>query len=157
MPETAVVHSTFVLERNFYTTPERVFQAFADPEKKRRWFFESRQHELQLHKLDFKVGGWERAQLVFGPGTPVSGMTCINETVYEDIVPDRRIVAAYRMLIGGKCVSVALVTMEMLPAQEGTELTVTHQGAFFEGSGGPEMRKGGWIALLDKLAAELKD
>jgi len=33
----AVTHGTFVIERNYPTTPERVFAALADPKKKRRW------------------------------------------------------------------------------------------------------------------------
>jgi hypothetical protein len=31
----------------------------------------------------------------------------------------------------------------------------THQGAFFEGADGPEMREHGWRTLFDKLAVEL--
>ena len=155
MEKQRAVHSTFVIERNYSATAEKVFDAFANPEKKRRWFFESDRHQLESHVLDFKVGGQERAQLKFGPGVPVSGMTCVNETFYEDIVPGRRIVAAYRMLIGGNCISAALATIELVPAEEGTDLIVTHQGAYFEGADGPEMRKGGWTHLMEKLETEL--
>lgn len=157
MEKPTTIHSTFVIEHSFPTTPERVFDAFANPEKKRRWFFEdvSAQHKLQHHQLDFKVGGLERAQLIFGPGIPVAGMTCVNETLYQDIVPNRRIVAAYRMTIEGNCISASLATIEILPSAAGTDLILTHQGAYFEGADGPEMRKGGWNSLLDKLALEL--
>ncbi|HXR37486.1 MAG TPA: SRPBCC family protein [Terracidiphilus sp.] len=155
MEKPTTIHSTFVIERSYPATPERVFDAFANPEKKRRWFFESDKHGLEHHELDFKVGGRERAQLTLGPGTPVAGMTCVNETVYEDIVPNRRIVSAYRMIIGGNCISASLATIEILPSTAGTDLILTHQGAYFEGADGPEMRKGGWNSLLDKLAREL--
>ena len=37
----------------------------------------------------------------------------------------------------------------------GTDLIVTHQGAFFEGSDGAQMREQGWRKLLDKLTKEL--
>jgi uncharacterized protein YndB with AHSA1/START domain len=58
------------------------------------------------------------------------------------------------MAIAEKCVSVSLVTIELLPSDRGTDLICTHQGAFFEGSGGPAMREEGWRKLLDKLTGE---
>jgi uncharacterized protein YndB with AHSA1/START domain len=155
MEKPTTIHSTFVLERRFAATPERVFDAFANTGKKRRWFFESTHHTLLSHELDFKVGGKERAELKMGPGTPVAGMTITNDTVYEDIQPNRRIVTAYRMSMDGRLFSVSLATIELLPSQAGTDLILTHQGAYLEGADGPEMRKGGWEHLLGKLEAEL--
>ena len=154
MSNSKVIHSTFVLERNLKASPERVFAAFADPATKRLWFFESTTHELQGHELDFKVGGKERAQIKFGAG-PIAGKTIVNDTVYEDIVPNVRIVSAYRMSIDGKPFSVSLATIELLADGAGTELVLTHQGAYLEGADGPEMRKGGWEHLLGKLVLEL--
>lgn len=150
-----VIHSTFQLERKLKASPQRVFAAFADEATKRRWFFESNTHSLEHHALDFRVGGSEHAQLKMGPGTPVAGMTIVNETTYEDIVPLRRIVTAYRMTIDGRPFSAALATIELTPEGEGTNLLLTHQGAYFEGADGPEMRKGGWEFLLGRLVKEL--
>jgi uncharacterized protein YndB with AHSA1/START domain len=33
-----MIHSTFVIQRSYPATPERVSVAFADPAKKRGWF-----------------------------------------------------------------------------------------------------------------------
>ena len=155
MSNSTVIHSTFQLERKLKASPERVFAAFADEATKRRWFYEGGTHGLESHELDFKIGGKERAQMKMGPGTPVSGKTLVNDNVYEDIVPGRRIVTAYRMSFDGKPFSASLATIELLPDGSGTDLIFTHQGAYFEGADGPEMRKGGWESLLSKLAKEL--
>ena len=70
------------------------------------------------------------------------------------IVPNRRIVFAGKMIIGGQCISAALCTFELLATEKGTDLLFTHQAAFFEGADGPEMRKGGWEFLLTRLGSE---
>ncbi|MGA2910161.1 MAG: SRPBCC family protein [Terracidiphilus sp.] len=150
-----VIHSTFQLERKLKASPQRVFAAFADEATKRRWFFGGGTHALEDHKLDFKVGGHERAQMKMGPGTPVAGKTLGDETIYQDIVPERRIVAAYRMSMDGTPFSASLATIELIPNGSGTDLLFTHQGAYFENADGPAMRKAGWEKLLGKLEKEL--
>jgi uncharacterized protein YndB with AHSA1/START domain len=155
MEEQSVIHSTFVIERSYPVTPERVFAAFADPTKKRRWFVEGDHHEVEHFEMDFRVGGKERARFRFNEGTPLKGIACANDAGYQDIVANRRIVSASTMTLGEKCISVSLVTVEFLPSETGTDLICTHQGAFFEGADGPEMREEGWRKLLEKLTKEL--
>jgi uncharacterized protein YndB with AHSA1/START domain len=80
-----------------------------------------------------------------------------NETVYQDIVPDRRIVFAYSMAVGDQRISVSLATVEITPPSgEGTRLVYTEQGAFFDGAGEPEGREAGIRELLEKLGEELR-
>jgi uncharacterized protein YndB with AHSA1/START domain len=151
MEPTSVIHSTFVVERTYPVTPERAFAAFADPEQKRRWFAAGDNHDVEHYELDFRVGGKERACLRFNEGTPLGGQLCTNDIGYLDIVPDHRIVFASAMAIGEKCISASLATVEFLPSDDGTDVIFTHQGAFFEGSGGPQMREAGWRKLLSRL------
>jgi uncharacterized protein YndB with AHSA1/START domain len=156
MEQQSVIHNTFVIERSYPAAPERVFAAFADPAKKRRWFVESDSHEIEHYEMDFRVGGKERARFRFKEGTPLKGIACTNDTSYLDIVPLRRVVAASTMSIGEKPISASLVTFEFLPSKTGTDLIFTHQAAFFEGSDGPEMREEGWRKLLEQLTGELQ-
>ena len=155
MKERAVNHSTFVIERTYPASPDRVFAAFADPAKKRRWFVESTGHNVENFEMDFRPGGRELTRLTFKPGTPVAGMICVSESSYDVIVPGSHIVFSNTMTIGGNCISAALVTIEVQPAGSGTELILTHQAAFFQGADGPEMREGGWQKLMDRLGVEL--
>jgi len=154
MEEQSVIHSTFVIERSYPATPERVFAAFADPVRKRRWFVEGEGHEVEHYEMDFRVGGKERARFRFKDGTPLKGVACINDTSYQDIVPNRRVVFASTMSLGEKRISASLATVEFLPAKTGTDLIFTHQGAFFEGADGPEMREEGWRKLFEQLTKE---
>jgi uncharacterized protein YndB with AHSA1/START domain len=154
MEQQSVIHSTFVIERNYPATPDRVFAAFADPAKKRRWFVEGGHHEVEHYEMDFRVGGKESARFRFKDGTPLKGIACANDASYQDIVPNRRVVFASTMTVGEKCISASLVTVEFLASETGTDLIFTHQGAFFEGADGPEMREAGWRKLLEQLTAE---
>ncbi len=155
MPEPSVIHNTFVIERSFPKRPERVFAAFADPAKKRRWFAGEGSHEIDEFQSDFRVGGAEHLRYRLGKDTPFPGAALINDSRYQDIVPNRRIVAASTMDLADKRISASLVTFELLPTDKGTDLIFTHQGTFFEGSGGPQIREEGWRKLLDRLAAEV--
>lgn len=150
-----VVHSTFKVERTYPFPPARVFAAFVDPAIKRRWFVESEGFTVDEYTLDFRVGGLEQARFQFEGNASVPAAPMRNDTVYMDIVPERRIVFAYTMTMNDHRFSASLATMELLPASAGTRLTFTEQAAFFEGADGAEQREGGWRELLERLGEEL--
>lgn len=150
MNERSVTHGTFVIERSYPTTPQCVFAAFSDPVKKRRWFAADGESLTEEFAMDFRVGGSERKRFKVN-----NGLSCRNDTIYQDIVPDRRIVFIYAMSVGDHRISSSQATVEFLPTEKGTDLVFTEQGAFFEGADGPQMREGGWRRLLQQLENKL--
>jgi uncharacterized protein YndB with AHSA1/START domain len=146
----AVVHSTFTIDRDYPQAPARVFKAFADPVAKRRWYAEGEGFTVLRYDLDFRVDGAETSRFSYQGGPEIS-----NDTHFYAIVPNRRIVAAYRMLIGGNFLSVSLATMEFIARGKGTRLTYTEQGVYLS-EDDVKNRKDGCAGLLEMLAKELE-
>lgn len=151
MAEAMVVHATDQVRRLFYRPVETVFNALSDREKLRAWYDSGSSSDVEDVEVDFTVGGKKRVVYKFRSGTPMAGKTLLNEERYLNIVPNRRIVTSSIMTMDGEPFSVSLITFELAPSGPGSELTVTHQDAFFENADGPEMRKAGWTALMEWL------
>jgi uncharacterized protein YndB with AHSA1/START domain len=145
-----VVHHTFVIERDYPAALPRVFEAFADPVIRRRWFAEAEGWEIEEFSVDFRVGGHDRSTFRFQGGELI-----VNETNYHDIVPDQRMVFDYSMWVGDRRISVSLTTVELNPFGGGTHLIYTEQGAYLDGADRPADREKGCRDLLEKLAEEL--
>jgi uncharacterized protein YndB with AHSA1/START domain len=150
MTERSVVHSTFVVERVYPAAPERVYFALSDPAAKKRWFVDPHNPMPSRHEMDFRVGGKE-----VNAGCPSDGQMHFFNAVYQDIVPNRRIVYSYELLFGETRVSVSLATIEIVAEGTGTRLIMTEQGAFFDGHDTPATREHGTGELLDALGAAL--
>jgi uncharacterized protein YndB with AHSA1/START domain len=149
---TPVVHRSFTIERTYPTTVERVFRAFSDPGKKRRWFAEGEGFIVDDYTLEFSVGHFERCRFRFG----ASGPRMTFDGVYLDIQSEERIVLAYSMTIGGASMSSSLATSEFAAVKGGTLLRFTEHTAFTDGKDSSEGRKQGSIGLLEALASELE-
>lgn len=151
-----VVHDTFVINKHYPATPARVFSAFSDPDRKRRWFAEGPGFQVDSHALDFRVGGTEVSHFrMLGAPLP-DGTPVVNHTWYTDIVPNQRIVFAYTMTVDGKRISSSQTTVELEPdGGDATRLRFTEQVAFFADADGIEMREAGTRQLLDQLGKEI--
>ncbi len=151
MPERSVTHATFVIERTYPASPARVFAAWSSSGAKSAWFHGPAEWDRRAeHALDFRVGGRESVS-----GGPKGGAVHHFEAIYQDIVPDQRIITSYEMRLDDKRISVSLATVELKPAGAGTRLTYTEQGAFLDGYDDAGQREHGTRGLLDQLGAAL--
>lgn len=155
MPEPEIIHDTFAIEKSFSASPTKAFAAFADPQKKRRWYGESNAFETLEHRLDFSIGGQEVLTGRMLPTSPITGALLKWTSAYAEIMPDNRIVFSQVVDMNGRRISCSLVTVEFFADAGGTRLRLTHQAAFFEGSDGPAIRKAGWEGLLTRLGEEI--
>ena len=144
----SISHATFVIKRTYPAAVARVFEAWAQPELKRRWFAEGDGWACEQYELDFKEGGREYGRW------RMNDSLFENETRYMDIVPGHRIVFAYSMLMGGRRFSASLVSVEFVETPEGTEQIFTDCGAYFEGADNQQRRQEGWAGMLDALGKQ---
>jgi uncharacterized protein YndB with AHSA1/START domain len=151
MTERSVQHATFSIERTYDHSPQRVFGAFADPVSKRRWFAEGDGWKIERFDTEFRVGGFERSRFRY-----LGGPLITNDTIFQDIVPNERIIIAYAMTIDAKPISCSLATIEFKPAGKGTKLVYTEQGAFLDGLDQAAGREHGCGELLKALERELE-
>ena len=151
MTERSIEHGSFTIERRYEAPPAKVFATWSDADAKARWFSGPEDWDVAPHQLDFRVGGRE-----VNKGGPSGGPVHAYAAVYWDIVPNERIVYTYEMLMDETRVSVSLATIELNADGDGTLLTLTEHGAFFDGLDSPTQREQGTGSLLDALARVLQ-
>lgn len=154
---TSTTHGSFIIERRYDASPERVFAAWSDPKAKRAWFAEGEGWEIKHYELNFREGGAETSKFHFEKGQETFGEETWfgNDTVFDEIIPNERIIYTYAMDRNGVRFSISLASVEFSPADSGTRLLLTEHGAFFDGGDGVKMREEGWQELLGKLDAYL--
>jgi uncharacterized protein YndB with AHSA1/START domain len=150
MTERSVTHSTFVIERVYSAAPARVFNSFADPNAKAKWFGGPPDWDQGKVEMDFRVGGRE-----VNDGGPKGGPWSTFNALYQDIVPDERIIYTYEMTLDGKRISVSVATIEFRPEGSGTRLKLTEQGVYLDGFDNPDLREKGTRDLLEALGKSL--
>lgn len=148
--ERSTVHSTFVIERTYAASTRLVFDAWADPAAKTKWFGPP-EKPAGSYSLEFREGGREHLSMAMSDDGPVY----TYDAVYQDIVPGKRIVYAYDMHQNEDRISVSLATVEIEAAGDGTRLTLTEHGVFLDGHDNPAEREHGTNALIDALGAHL--
>ena len=144
-------HATFVLEREYPVPVDRVWQAFADPEVKAKWFGGDEFQQVERSE-DFRIGGISIDDGRMNGDGPLSRF----RATYTDIVPNERIVYAYDMWLDDAHASTSITTIVLEPVEKGTRLTFTEQGVHLDGVHGPGPaaaagREEGTAGLLDAI------
>jgi uncharacterized protein YndB with AHSA1/START domain len=132
---------SLTLKRRLNASPERVYAAWTDPEKLKRWFGPEEIETLRAD-ADARVGG--RFRIVMrgtdGEEHDVSG-------VYREVVPNEKIVFTWAWRSTPERES--LVTVVIKPEGAGSLLTLVHDQFFDEAA--RDRHEHGWIGCLDKL------
>jgi uncharacterized protein YndB with AHSA1/START domain len=139
-----------VLERSYDVSPNRVFAAFADVRARAEWAVPDEPVVLVYDRADFRVGGIDVSRC-----GPQHDMMFVAETLYLDIVPDRRIVSVETVSKHGTRLSVSLVTADIRAQGGGTRLVLTDQVVALDD---PDILKGheqGYSGALDNLGGWL--
>lgn len=139
-------HATTVFDRTLNAPARRVFDAFAKAEARAIWAPPVPEINMVFEKADFRVGGRDLCRC--GPG-PAEGVTV--ETFYHAIDDGRRIVFTEVIGMPEAPEAVGLVTVEIAPQDDESNLTVTVQ---LTSVGAEDMTgevESGWTSSLQNL------
>ena len=128
--------------RRFRASPERVFDAWLDPETAGRWLFATAWRPMSRVKMDARKGGPFR--LADGKGAEYAG-------AYIEIARPRRLV--FTLTIDRRPRSMTRVTAEFEPLRSGCELRLVHYNVSPDQAGRTENR---WTGILYGLGETLK-
>ncbi|WP_414476219.1 SRPBCC family protein [Microvirga sp. M2] len=136
-----------VVVRRFDASPERVFDAWLDPEIARRWLFSTLGGEMVRAEVDPRVGG----RFIFTDRRDGEEIEHVGE--YLEINRPSRLV--FTFAVPKYSDEYDRVTIEIRRLDKGCELTLTNEmSPEIYGEWG-ERTRGGWMTLLDALASIL--
>jgi uncharacterized protein YndB with AHSA1/START domain len=134
--------------RQFDASPERVFDAWLDPEMIGKWMFGVALREEEVLRIvsDARVGG-SFSFLVRRQGQEIDHIG-----KYREIDRPRRLVFTWG--IAGESEDESFVTIEIVPQGRGAELTLTH-AMDSKWADYTSRAEDGWTKMLNELAAAL--
>jgi len=139
-----ITHSTFTLERRYPASVERVFEAWANPEARRRWMAQGAEHSQ-----NFVVGGLETVKGFDGENRALT-----YEARYAEIVLNERILTTSTLHTEDRLSTVSVTSVEFRAEDADTLVVLTEHGIYLPGQEQPEWREHGTAQQLDTLAAE---
>ena len=145
MSEAALSRPVVRLTRKLAASPELVFDAWTDPQMVRQWLVPG-EMVMAAIEIDLRVGG--RFDFVMQGEDPHS-----HACVYREIDRPRKLVFTWSSsATNGQD---TLVTVEIRPLGEGSELTLTHEG--FADEAMAALHNGGWNACFEKFVPFVED
>jgi uncharacterized protein YndB with AHSA1/START domain len=137
---------SLTLTRRFSAAPEKVYAAWADPQRLVQWFGPSSVEEGSVKAdIDLRVGGRYRISFrANGNYNEVGG-------IYREVVPNQRLVFSWAWHSTPERES--LVTISIKPEGSGTVLVFNH--AQFDDEKARDNHERGWTDLLGKLETYL--
>lgn len=156
MSQRSVVHASFTITRHWKASPDRVFQAFADQDKKDKWFGGGGDWTPVGRSFDFREGGRE-----YAAGRWKTGVVSKFDCIYLDIVAPNdneagRIIYSYVMHLDDRKISVSQAAIELIPENGGTKLVLTEYGDYLDGYDDAGSREHGTNFLMDALGKSLE-
>jgi uncharacterized protein YndB with AHSA1/START domain len=132
---------SLTIKRRLNAPPAKVFAAFTDPEKVKRWMGPGEMKAVHAES-DTRIGGRYRwvMQAPSGEQHDVGG-------VYREVVANEKLVFTWTWKDTPERESI--VTVELKPDGDGTLLTLTHEQFFDEDV--RDRHQGGWNGALDKM------
>ncbi len=137
---------TIQVSRRFAASAERVFDAWLDPERARRFLFATATGEMVRTEIDPRVGG--RFSIV----ERRDGEDVEHTGEYIEIDRPRRLVFSFGVPEYSDATTV--VTIEITPLEDGCELILTDESVPADWV---ERNREGWSAILEGLAGAVQD
>lgn len=143
------------VERTYFTSPERLYQAWTDPALVAQWLAPGPM-KCSVPVYDVRKGGKWRIEMR-GPGPNGKEMQMVYEGTFAEVTPGKRIVMLWPPAMPGVDPEAddppSVVTITFSPVAGGTRLKLTQDGMpNKEGAGHAAM---GWEFAFEKLAALL--
>ena len=145
----ALAHGTMVMERTYYASPTRVFNAWGDIDARVRWSAPTPADKIVYEAQDFREGGLDISHC----GRD-GDLDYTARVTYLSIEANSLIVFTETVSYRGERKSHAQISVELFPAGAGTRLLLTMQIASFDGQAMIAGYDEGWTAALDNLASE---
>ena len=149
MNDTMAMNDTIVTEIDIAAPPERVFQAWIDPQQRLAWWGDEQAYRCTKFDSDLRVGGrW----FTEGKGMEGNPFSVFGE--YTRVEPPRALGFTWNHRWGGPDMPATHVLIELTKTSTGTHLTLTHTG--FTAAPERDAHNDGWKRVLGWLHSYLQ-